>query len=650
MLTTLPFRKLYDAWALPILALAAALLGAALYSETLHFTLYWDDVNSVRAIQENSLVALFTRPTALGHYRPLSLLPLELTADAAGRVPALPVHLLALALHILNGWMVGLLARTIQPDKPGVHLLAAALYLTFPFSYQAAPWVSSIAHISAVTGTLAALIFLERWRRNRGWLDYGLTLLGVFVANFSHEAATTSGAVLALWLLVRHEGPVLNTLRQNWRAAAKILVPALAINLLYVALWSLFRDTEKYAIVEYRTSLLRNPIYFLQALTYPASQFGFELGQRLAISDTAAALLLGGLGLAVLGGGLWLRRDRRAWLVVGWFALAALIPIGFLDWQYVLVSPRILVQAAPAIALGWALAISGLWEKNMALRAGTLLIAGLALIGGAVFIRTRLELQTQMDRLYDDIYAAVERDGDGAVVFNVPAWISPRQRVFALGTEGIVYKAEYYSFDHLVEVNTGIDYRTRPILWHDNLPIHDAYWIEFVNEFQPSLDERLAAVRGADRFYRVKALPHQFVLEEASPATDGAVSEGWALSNGVRLAAQAALIPGENVVRVDLALQTVRGQVEEKVFVHLLCGDQMLTQADGALMGEIYPYDYWSAGETWREGRMMELPEGTPAECLRVRIGMYHPATGMRPTFPDGSEWVIIPVGNQENR
>jgi hypothetical protein len=39
----------------------------------------------------------------------------------------------------------------------------------------------------------------------------------------------------------------------------------------------------------------------------------------------------------------------------------------------------------------------------------------------------------------------------------------------------------------------------------------------------------------------------------------------------------------------------------------------------------------------------MEIPPGTPDDCLMLRVGMYHPAQ-TRPTLPDGSEWVILPV------
>ena len=99
-------------WAFLILALTA-LVGVFLYREVLHFTFFWDDVNFIRVIQEKSLVEIFTTPSALTHYRPLALLPLKLAEGPTGQVPALPMHLLAIILHILNGWMVGLVAWRI---------------------------------------------------------------------------------------------------------------------------------------------------------------------------------------------------------------------------------------------------------------------------------------------------------------------------------------------------------------------------------------------------------------------------------------------------------------------------------------------------------------------------------------------------------
>src|SRR5574341_2501001 len=95
-----PLTTFYARWAVLILAVAAALFGGTMYLDALGYSLFWDDVNTVRVIGEKTLVELFTTRTALGHYRPLSLLPLELASDSRGLVAAGPMHLLALVLHL----------------------------------------------------------------------------------------------------------------------------------------------------------------------------------------------------------------------------------------------------------------------------------------------------------------------------------------------------------------------------------------------------------------------------------------------------------------------------------------------------------------------------------------------------------------------
>ena len=414
-------------WAFLMLALAA-LMGVFLYHEVLHFTFYWDDVNFIRVIQEKSLVEIFTTRSALTHYRPLALVPLKLTEGPTGRVPAVPMHLLALILHIVNGWMVGLVAWRIWPEKRGFHLLAALLYVANPFSYQVVPWTAAMEHISAVTGVLMALLFAERWWKGRRWIDFVLTLVGIFIATFSHEAEVISGTVIALWLFVTHYDLSFRRLRENWRPATQILLPAFAINLFYIAIWP-FLTTSPYPVQDRMLSLTRNPVYFLQALTYPVSQAGYQIGQQWNISDYPIALILSVVGLAVLIAGLWLAKNKQAWFVAGWFLAGAGIPIMFLDWNYVLDSPRVLLHVAPAVALAWGLALTGLWDQGTnaldgdvrggILRTASLVLGSLALIGGVVFVRTRMEMQEQIDRLYHDIYTEIEQSHGSEAVFSI---------------------------------------------------------------------------------------------------------------------------------------------------------------------------------------------------------------------------------------
>ena len=137
------------------------------------------------------------------------------------------------------------------------------------------------------------------------------------------------------------------------------------------------------------------------------------------------------------------------------------------------------------------------------------------------------------------------------------------------------------------------------------------------------------------------------MLEEADPIPGNDLSRALEFNNGVRLIPRVVFDPASSIVRAEITLQTINGPVPEKVFVHLLCGEEIIDQATGAMLAEIYPYDFWSAGETWHETRLLQVPDGTPRDCLAVRVGMFNPATGVRPALLDGSEWVVIPVESQ---
>jgi len=625
-----------------MLALCAIIIGLALYFDMLNYTYFSDDPVYLRVARQFNMAQILTTTTAFSYYRPLNFVPLRALIDLTGSAPALTLHIMALSFHILNGWLVGLLAYRLFSKFSLIPLLVAALYLTVPFAYQAVPWMASMGHPMVATGILIGILFAERWLKSGHWLNLLIILLGALLANLAHENGIITGAVIVVWLWgVDYEFDA-RRLREDWRRVLPAVLVPLAVNIAYMLLWTYKSNNPPTNFLE---NIVNNTQYFLQGFTYPISQFGYALGQRLQVSDFTAAAIITLIGAIVLGGGLWLNGDRRVIAPLLWMIGGVVLPTLFLDWGYVFSSPRMLVTSAPAMALVWGAAIHGYWKARFPIvRVAAPILAALALIGGAWFVRSRLEMQTRFDRMYHDIYAQIKANGDGALFFNIPGWISPKQRIYALGVEGVVYKPSFLQFHDLVMGNTGISYKTNPVLWHDNIPLHDAYWMEYVDQFQPGLDERLAAVRGAKRVFRVKALPSSFVLEEADRADPNSWEGALEFSNHVRVLVNPTLDKSRGMVNVDLTLQTLDGHVQEKLFIHLLCGDQILSQADGALLGEIYPYDYWEPGETWHEIRVMEVPAGTPRDCLALRIGMFHPATGIRPTLPDGSEWAILPI------
>src|SRR6185369_1046743 len=79
-------------------------------------------------------------------------------------------------------------------------LLAMALYVMFPFAYQAVPWMASMGHPMVATGVLLGVIFAERWVNSGGWGSLLLVLTGALLANLAHENGIITAAVIAVWL------------------------------------------------------------------------------------------------------------------------------------------------------------------------------------------------------------------------------------------------------------------------------------------------------------------------------------------------------------------------------------------------------------------------------------------------------------------
>lgn len=417
-----------------------------------------------------------------------------------GRVPALSLHVLSLLLHALNGYLIGVMCRRLFPERTLMMWLAMALYITFPFSYQAIPYVAAMGHIEAATGFLLAVLCLDHWWETRNPLWLGGIALSVGLANFSHEAGVVASALLAAWLLFTRYNLSVREMLSDWKTVLTGLAPAIMVNVFYLLIWRQLSNNPADP-VDILSSIPHNLNYFAQGLAYPITQFGFWLSTDAGLPDQIAALILSVIGIVILVAGLMRFHDRCLWIGIAWLGITVLAPTILSDWFYVLTAPHLLMMASPGIALVWAGALDAFWTRRHPVgQAAAVLIGALALIGGMLF------------------------------------------------------------------------------------------------------------------------------------------------ANQVRLVTRAYLIPERSLVAVDLIMQTIDGQVAEKLFVHLLCGETIVAQADGALMGETYPYDYWQAGETWHEIRLMELPTNIPADCLAVRIGQYHPVTGARPTLPDGSEWTIIPV------
>src|SRR5262249_52856526 len=119
-------------------------------------------------------------------YRPVPFTVFKLLWLFEGSYDAPTLHLLAVFLHICNAVLIGLVARRMTRFA-WAGPVAAALMVTFPFAYQAVPWVTSVFHVVLLTGTLGTILFSLRH------LDSGTrgslisAWITAFLGIFSHE-------------------------------------------------------------------------------------------------------------------------------------------------------------------------------------------------------------------------------------------------------------------------------------------------------------------------------------------------------------------------------------------------------------------------------------------------------------------------------
>jgi hypothetical protein len=71
------------------------------------------------------------------------------------------------------------------------------------------------------------------------------------------------------------------------------------------------------------------------------------------------------------------------------------------------------------------------------------------------------------------------------------------------------------------------------------------------------------------------------------------------------------------------------------VFLHVLdSAGRMVAQGDGPPLNGWYPTSAWLAGQVIAERRTVTLPAGADLAGLRVAVGLYRPADGVRlPVF-----------------
>jgi hypothetical protein len=232
-----------------------------------------------------------------------------------------PLHLVSLALHLINVLLVYRLARRWL-EHDGKAALVSALFGVHPVALEPVSWFATQPLLFATTFTLLAVEWWIRYRSGAGNRWLAAALAAVFAALVSYESAVAVPLILAaadavLLRTERHAAP-------RWLPRAglvSLLVPYLLLvgwnRAGAVALETSHRPTVVEAWTVARVDLA-NYLFKALGLVHPARPHEYSVYN--ALGEPAALAIL---ALAVLAVAWWAR--RRPLALLGLFAFFALL-------------------------------------------------------------------------------------------------------------------------------------------------------------------------------------------------------------------------------------------------------------------------------------------------------------------------------------
>ena len=605
-------------------------LGLATYGFSMRLPFFADDLAHFRWLQVRSLASIWSSARGLSYYRPLTFSLWWVLTRVQGRPDAATLHGLSLGLHLLNAVLVAGLAASRGRHPVALGLSSALLFILFPFSYQAVPWICSLFHplvTALVLGSL--LLHVGASRRHSAFLR--LAALGLaLAAPFAHETGVLVAPLLLLYLL---------TDGQPLRKAIRQTLPYWLCSGLGLAIWLLIPKGAPEGSLLDLQSRWRNAAYFAQALAYPVTTLTVKLPAFAGSTNRWLATAL----LAAVAVGAWcllLWRAGRANLLVlavGWFVLSVAPSWALLPADYVEAGPRLLYLASVGASVFWASAADLRTKKGWII---WLALAGLVVIGSAAegyrFIRDRVPLYDQVRSATDQLVEAISSAPAGPTLcVNYPMWFALRSPTYAIGSDGVLFVPYYTHMADLVWLETGQERPVSSVVFPDVLP-HQG-WEYIFPCVGPTLtsDQLQSQLRGARTVLVTTYGSDNLVVSDAGnlEAEGSSPAPAFLAEFDRKVALISATCQRRNSsLRVELRWQCWGSVGEEaSVFVHLYDEQgKLVSQADGyPLMGTSRILS-WRPGDEWRDVRLVQLPSGTGPHQYSVKVGLYATGGAMR--------------------
>jgi hypothetical protein len=625
-------------WPLYVAVILAIWISFALYADTLGLPFLQEDSTHIRWLSWHTVLEPFLTAKGAPDFRPLGKSILKIWYLILGRHDRVWLRTHNFAFNTLNIALIAVLATWVDTSKRRywTGAIAALLFGAFPFAYQAIPWINNFFYPLANLLLLAmtAVYWQARVRDSNGLLLLAFLLL--FLAPFEIEYGLMGSSLmltveLVLWLQKRQPYP--------WLTGPLV---GLLLNLLFL-FRSLTIPKQSYSFgLPTPGRLLLISTYFLQGLMYPISPLAIWVMKMTGWGDVAAIWLVSIPALIVIL--VVLLRKRQGGLVLFsllWFFLLNLPALIFVDFDYVVNSPRLLYPPGVGIVILWGgfLAILAVGERQPRLRfAGAALLVLLILGMSARFIRERNEeYLLAQEPVLQLVEIAKESDADEElIVVNFPSWLAPKERRFAMGNHGVQIIPFYINIQELIYAHNDADQAAQAIQF-GNIRQPMPYYYGMLGE-QVDYEKLGDKLRSGNPVYLTQWGPEEIYLSEVGRAGSGSIDPGqevFTFNEQVRL--QPLSITIDETLDEDTLSLKLLWEIEEPVeddvtvFVHLYgADDELIEQADGYPIGGMAPFWLWEVGETLEDFRSLSLPADSALESYNVGIGLYKTSTGER--------------------
>lgn len=629
---------------LPYLLLPLLLLGIGwFYAPTLRFGFIWDDPQWFGRVIEKSWAQLVQPTPDFQFYRPGTMLYNRLFLRSDGTFAVTALHTAQVSWHLLNTALFYAISRRLGLTRYAA-AIAAALFATYPFSYQAVAWAAPQQPLVSVLQNGAWLTYLyaqpEDKAINPFWPLLGVSFVLFVIALTIQESSIPLALVPLLFAWLQQKGNSLsasigNILKGNGRFA--LIYPLLAA--IYGLLW--LRVPRQGGI----TGLVWSrdvASYLLQGFVYPlvGRTQGYDPQQLMSANNL---LLIGILTLiALITAASWQRQGRLALVGCAWASLGIAPSLVGLPFSYVSLGSRLLYYAAPGVAWLWIAALTH--PDNPLSSADTNTRTMRRLVGffllGAMIIHS-VQMLCTLQRLYEpgiahlqEMLAQMQGENGRFIFVNFPDRYQSRDTPYPLGYWGVTLAPVIVALGDFPAMLTG----NQPQTTSYSLP-----WIDTeVRESGPYQVDMRGVILDAEALYAAAADQNNIYLSRYLP--NGRFSLQQAGAREIGIAPDCPLVLFDNALclhavqvhKTDLtwevtliwsALTTVSPHLT--IFTHLGQPDQPpIAQADGDAWRTMLPAAVWQPGDLIYDQR--SLPRVSGDTSLSLQIGVYDWVTGER--------------------